>query len=243
MAGLVALALLVSSPLLSIAGQGGQIRGKVAGFEKLVPDVNAEAADPKAHRYSWREPSPTVAVAARILAGNPSREICVAAFSTDAPKPAEAAVLVKVAGGRTIPATIVVAPSTVLSFKNFDPFPHRLFQLTDGKPDPKWAPQVTLAMATRDWRAQSPGHFEIRDELFSSVRMHIVVDPNVIGFVYPARDGAFTMNLPPGTFGTFTLKAFFGGRQVGKDLPGLTLTEKTPTLELKDAFSVGGETP
>jgi hypothetical protein len=209
------------------------VKGRIAGNEKLIPDVYSEAAKPENHRWNWREPSPTVPPAARVLSGDPSREVCIAAFLSQ-PQAALQPVLVKVTGGRTIPATLVVTPGTHLSFKNFDPFPHELFQ----KDEPKWGPNVTGQNSSREWTAPSkPDRYEIRDQLFPSLRMYVRVEPQVAGFVFPsARDGSFTLQLPPGDY---VLKAFFAGNQVGKDVTGVHVA--TAPVELKDAIQVGGD--
>jgi plastocyanin len=209
-----------------------RVTGKITGFDKLVPDVYAEAAkDP--HRYSWRDVSPTVAQQFKVLSDSPSREICMAAF-TPGDQPAHEPVLVKVTGGRTTPATIVVSPGTHLAFKNADPFPHRLYQVNE----PKWPATSTNPNSQRDWTATTPGKFEIRDELFPSVRMYIVVDKQVIDFVYPDRDGGFALNLPQGDY---VLKAFFGGKQVGHDINGIHVGNKEAPVDIKDPLTVGGD--
>src|SRR5437762_7485585 len=89
----------------------GPVKGRISGQEKLIPDVYVEASKPEAHRFAWREPSPTVKAEFRNLSGNPSREICVAATEA-ANAAAHEPILLKSTGGRTIPATIVVSPGT-----------------------------------------------------------------------------------------------------------------------------------
>jgi hypothetical protein len=211
-AGAVVAAAALAGDAALAAGGSQDVRGKIQGSEKLIPDVYAEAAKPENHRYNWREPSPTVNAAARVLAADPSREVCIAAFAGAAQGPHDA-VLVKVTGGRTIPATIVVPPKTHLSFKNVDPFPHSLFQVNE----PKWGPVATGVNSSRDWQApDKPDRYEIRDALFPSVRMEIRVDPQVIGFVYPSsKDGSFTLSLPQGDY---TLRAYFQGNATSKDM-------------------------
>src|SRR5262249_15838480 len=152
------------------------VKGKVQGTEKLLPDVYVDAAKPESHRWNWREPSPTVAQGARVLSADPSREVCVAAIA-GATQPPHDPILVKVTGGRTLPATIVVPPKTRLSFKNVDPFTHVLYQ---AGADSKWGPANTTGNgASREWVAPDKAdRYEIRDQLFPSVRMVVRVDPN-----------------------------------------------------------------
>jgi hypothetical protein len=218
--------------LFSASALAGQVKGKITGHDKLVPDVYAEAAKPESHRYTWREPSPTVKQEHRVLGAHPSREICIAAFSTGGNAPAHEPILVKITGGRTIPVTLVVSPQTRLSFKNVDPFPHRLFQVGN----PGWGANNIASNGQREWTATTQGRFEFRDELFPSVRAYVVVEPNATEFVYPAKDGSFVMDkLPPGEY---VLKAFFGGKQVGKEISGVHIDEKKPLFEMKDPINV-----
>jgi plastocyanin len=229
---LSSLAALVTFSVVASGQTKGNIRGKITGHEKLIPDVYIEAAKPEAHRYTWREPSPTVRPEFRVLAANASREVCIAALGSGG-GPHEP-ILVKATGGRTIPATLVVAPGTRLQFKNSDPFPHRLYQVGDAK----WSANTMSAGGTRDWAAAGPGRFEFRDELFPSVRTYVVVEPNVIDCVYPARDGSFNVALPPGDY---TLRAYFAGRPVGKEITGLHIDDKGKGVDLKEPLNVGGD--
>ena len=212
----------------------GPIKGRISGQEKLVPEVYAEAAKPDAHRFTWREPSPTVRAEFRNLAANPSRELCIAALESAA-APAHEPILIKITGGRTIPATIVVSPGTRLSFENRDPFLHRLY--ANGQQS--WKAEPMNPGSRREWSApQGAGRFEFKDELFPSVRTYVIVEPQVVEIAYPGRDGAFAMNLAPGDY---VLKAYFGGKQVGKPI---SVGVKGPQLiDLKDPLNVseGGE--
>jgi hypothetical protein len=212
------------------AAMAGPVKGRIAGQEKLVPDVYAEAAKPDAHRYAWREPSPTVRGEFRTLFANPSRDICIAAVEAAA-APAHEPILVRITGGRTIPTTIAVAPGTRLAFENRDPFPHRLYQVGSTT----WHSEVINPAARREWTATGPGRFEFRDELFSSVRSYVVVDPGVVDVAYPGHDGAFAYSaLPPGDY---VLKAFFQGKIVGK--PVAVTVKGNVLVDLKDPLNVG----
>jgi hypothetical protein len=218
--------------VLAVAGVAvaGPVRGRINGQEKLIPDVYGEAAKPDAHRYTWREPSPTVKPEFRVLSGNPSREVCVTAISGGQMPPADKPTLMKVTGGRTVPATIAVSNGTRLSFKNYDPFPHRLYIVGNAS----WRPETINPNGQRDWSAPAgSGKFEFRDELFPSVRTFVIVDPGVADIAYPGRDGSFELNIPAGDY---TLKAFFNGRQVGSPT---SITARGGNVTLKDPFSLG----
>jgi hypothetical protein len=211
------------------AAFAGPVRGRINGQEKLVPDVYAEAAKTDAHRYTWREPSPTVKQEFRVLSGNPLREICVAAIAGQQQPAHEPAHLIKITGGRTIPATIAIANGTRLAFKNYDPFPHRLYI----KDSPTFKPETTNPNGQREFALPTGGgRFEVRDELFPSLRTFIVVDQFVADIAYPGRDGAFELNLGPGDY---LLKAYFNGRIVGQS--SVSVKDKS-TITLKDPFNL-----
>jgi plastocyanin len=214
---------------LAVAGDAlaGAVRGRLSGQEKLFPDVYAEAAKSDAHRYTWREPSPTVRSDFFKLTANPSRDICIGAF-TSAQNPAHEPILIRVTGGHTIPTTIVITPGTRLSFENRDPFVHRLYAVGNDQ----WSAQDLTTSAHREWTATGAGVYEFRDQLFPSVRTYIVVDPQVSEVAYPGAQGAFGMNLSDGEY---TLKAFFQGKQVGR---AVNVVVKGRPIDLKDPFNV-----
>lgn len=218
--------------LLGISVRGSaappNVKGRITGQDKLIPEVYAETTKPEAHRWTWREPSPSVDVKFRTLAGNPSRDLCIAATSSGT-QGAQEPIRMTVTGGRVFPTTIVVSPGTQLAFKNFDPFKHRLYV----EKQPTMKPEDLAPNGVRSWTAPGAGRFEVKDELFPSVRTWIIVDPQVVQVAYPGRDGAFGFNLPTGDY---VLKAFFNGRPVGRPI---TVTATNRTTELKEPLNVG----
>jgi plastocyanin len=208
------------------------VKGKVIGWEKLQPQVYAETAKDDSHRYTWREPSPTVKQEFRKLSASVSRDVCVAAFASGAPH-AHEPVSVKVTGGRMTPATLVLGPGSRVSFKNADPFPHALYEVNNAK----WAPNPTAPGSSREWAASATGVHEMRDQLFPSVVMYVVVDPATVEFALPDREGVFSMTLPAGEY---TFKAFFDGKQVSKELTGPRVGEHG-LFDLKEPLAVGGD--
>jgi hypothetical protein len=171
--------------------------------------VWAEAKETSSHRFSWREPSPTVKAEFRNLSGYAPKEVCVAALASSPQAPPALPLLITVGGGRTTPVTVVVAPGTRLHFENRDPFPHRLYAVGQSS----FPPGDMVAMAARDWTAPGPGKYELRDELSPSVRSWVVVEPHTATVAYPTPQGVFSFSqLAPGEY---TLKAYFVGAPVG----------------------------
>jgi hypothetical protein len=179
-----------------------------------------EASKKNLDRYTFREPSATVRSDVKTLTAFLPKELCIAALVPGDGKP-KPPYRVVVAGGRTSPVTLVVAPGQQIQFENGDPFPHRLY-VADPKTglpaaDAKGLPPVDMAQAkTRAWTPPGPDKYEIRDQLAPSVRSWIVVEPHVVNVGYPDRKGDFQIDLEPGEY---TLRSYFNGEPTkGADL-------------------------
>lgn len=238
-AAVLVFAVLSAFALSAASGRAGppNVKGKITGVEKLIPEVYAEAAKPEARRWTWREPSPSVEAQFRTLFANPSRDLCLVATSSANQEKQE--FLMTVTGGRVSPTTIVVTPNTQLTFKNFDPFKHRIY-VTSATGQKLLQADDMQPNAIRTWAAQGPGKYEVRDELYPSVRTYVIVDPQVVAVTYPAaRDGQFNFSLPGGEY---VLKAFFNGRLVGKPI-NVTAKDRG-VVELKEPLKLdeGAET-
>jgi hypothetical protein len=202
--GLAALALV---PGLALAGQ---VKGKVMGLEKLMNPVWAEAKDVTSHRFSWREPSPTVRTEFRNLFAYAPKEVCIALLGGSSQQPQALPMLLTIGGGRTTPVTVVVVSGQRLHFENRDPFPHKIYAVGQSS----FPPGEMAPLSGRDWMAPAPGKYEIRDELSPSIRSWIIVEPNVVAVTYPSQQGVFQFVLPVAP-GTYTLRAYFAGAPVG----------------------------
>ena len=225
----VAALALCSATGLAGPGAAPNVKGKISGYEKLVPEVYADAAKLDAKRFTWREPSPSVATQYRVLSANPSRDICIAVTSAQPQEKQEFGM--RVTGGRVIPTTIVVTPNTTLSFKNYDPFKHRLYILNGNTK--VLVPEDVQPNNVRSWAPQGAGKFEIRDELFPSIRSYVIVDPQVVSVTYPGRDGSFSFGLPDGDY---VLMAFFNGHPVGRQVQ--VTAKDRGTFEMKEPFKL-----
>lgn len=184
------------------------IKGRTTGMPKLLNPVWNEAKDPKANRYTFREPSPTVRADVRALVGYVPKELCVVALGEKG-EPQRTPRTVVIAGGRTSPVTLVVAPGQQIQFENHDPFPHKIYDVGN-----KALPPVEIAAAkSRAWTPPGPGKYEIRDQLAPSVRSWIVVEPKAVASTHPDRQGNFAIEIEAGTY---TLQGYFNGEPVGK---------------------------
>jgi hypothetical protein len=206
------------------------VRGRVAGLEGLLNPVWNEARDVASHRYTWREQSPTVLDKFRHLTAAPGKELCLVAFGEGAP--AREVVPVRLGGGRTSPVTVVVSPGATLDLLNRDAFRHRPYVVNQ----PSLQPADIKAGENRQWKVPGPGVYELRDELFPSVRSWVVVEPNAVARAYPAPDGSFAFaNLPPGDY---TLRAYFNGAPVSA-ARAVKVGDKL--VELKDPLALEGK--
>jgi hypothetical protein len=220
---------LLALGLVGIAGTAlaAQVHGKIAGAEKLLPDVYTEIAKAE-HRYTWREPSPTVKPEFRVLSANPSRDICIAAVSTNTASPHDP-IQITVTGGRTVFTTLAVSPSTKILFVNHDPFNHRLYLVGNDT----FKEAETTPGGSREWSAPGAGRYEFRDKLAPTLRFFVVVDPGVVDVVYPSHTGTVTFKELPS--GDYFLKAFFNGKQVGKPVQAVATRG---SVELKEPITL-----
>ncbi len=223
---------LLAGPYAAAPSSG--VKGRVAGWEKLVPQVYADAAKGDSHHYTWREPSPTVKQEFRRLSADVARDLCVVAIGggAGAAAPPHEPLSVKVTGGRASHSTIVLSPGSRLSFKNVDPFSHALYEVGN----PQWVPSQIAAGSTREWAASAPGLHQIRDQLFPSFVVYVVVDPAAVELAFPDHEGSFAMALPQGEY---AIKAYFDGKPVGKN--SVHVGERG--LEMKEPLAVGGGEP
>ena len=194
---------------VSEVARAGQVVGRITNFKELVNPVWQEARDPEAHGYWFREPSPTVRAEHRRPFPLISKELQVVAIATaQQPKLPKQELLV--GGGRTNPVTKVVAPGTELSFRNTDPFKHRIY----GVGVSSFAAADMGPNSKRVWSAPKPGTYEIRDELTPSLRTWIVSDARVAAATAPNLKGVYALNIE--TPGEYLLKVYFAGKVVGE---------------------------
>lgn len=185
-------------------------KGKIVGAEKLLNPVWNEAKDPASHRYTFREPSPTVRADVYALTAAVQKEVAIVVLGNKG-TPQKVPVTVSIAGGRTTPVTIVVPEGQQIQFENKDPFPHKIYDMGGKGLNAVETPPAK----SRAWTPPGPGKYEIRDQLSPSIRSWVVVEPKAMSSVYPDRKGEFVLEVEPGPY---KLRAYFNGEPVGQEL-------------------------
>jgi hypothetical protein len=192
------------------------IKGAIQGGEYLLNPVWKEAKDPKNHRFTFRAPSATVGKQAKVLTAYLPKELCIVALGAGEVERGSTPHTVHVSGGRTTPVTIVVPSNQSVQFVNDDPFPHKLFSTAEGHGG--FSPEETKPAGQRAWKPPGKGVHEIRDKYFPSLKSWIVVEPRAVATGHPMRTNPkeYVINglLP----GTYELRAYFMGKQVGKSI-------------------------
>jgi hypothetical protein len=188
-------------------------KGKVQGGNTLFNPVWIEAATPANNRYTFRQPSTTVGSGSKKLTSYLPRELAVVVLG-DGAAAGTSPTQVHVSGGRTTPSTIVIPAGQNVQFINDDPFPHQLYD-TEGVKD-GLGKEATKPGGQRVWKPPAVGVYEIRDELFPSVRSWVVVEPKAIAVGKISFKGEFVVaGLTPGEY---ELQGFHAGKKVGDPL-------------------------
>ncbi len=226
--------LLVALLLLPSGVLAATIKGKVGNTHDLLNPVWNEAKDPNAHRFTFREPSPSVPPEVRVLRGHLQKELCIVAMTEANAEPLKKPIRVVIEGGRTSVVTLVVAPGQEILFENHDPSDRAIYEVS-GKGGLSKA--VVKPNDTRTWTPPGPGKYELRDELAPSLRSWIVVEPKAHKSLFPNRKGDFSIDLEPGNY---TLRTYFNGEPTGDAMP-LEVKPAPPEQPLKEPLKAGAD--
>jgi hypothetical protein len=192
------------------------VKGTIKGGKTLLNPVWTEAADPVNHHYTFRKPSTTVSKSAKKLSAYLPKELCIVALSAGKAAPKAQPIPIHVSGGRTTPATLVVAEGQNVQFINDDPFPHKLYDAE--KKQGGLGSEETKPAGQRIWKPPAVGVYEIRDEYFLSIRMWVVVEPKAAAIGFPMTTKPAEFLVPDLEAGPYDLQGYFMGKPVGKPL-------------------------
>ncbi len=200
---LVIAAALVAPLALSLgaANAAGEFRTRLVGTSGLRPSWVAAASASAGHAYSLREFDPLVKKDFNVITADAEHDLTVGIYG-----PGDAAfgqgAVIRLAGARGVPGTVVVPKGTAVFFRNDDPFTHHII-----------GPDVDRDLKPGESHKVQPkdkGVFAYTDTLFPAFKAWIVVDDGVIANRAPALDGSVKIALEPNEY---TFKIFFEGKE------------------------------
>lgn len=220
----VALSLLLPLGLTIGLARAGDLKARVTGFENLRPSALASVTAADKKLFTLREFDPLVPPKYTTISAKPDKDITLAIYGAGDKSAFGLGAVIRLAGGRAVPSTVVVPPGVPVFFRNDDPFTHHL-----SGPD-----------IDRDLKPGESHKFEpkgkqlvFEDKLVPSVKAWVVVEDGVIANRWPNPDG--TIKIAEMADAEYTMKAFFEGQ------PKASSTFKVPakgSVELKDPLAV-----
>ncbi len=203
------------------------LKGRLANVEGLRPSTYASIGDGSRHAFTVRDFDPLVAMKYATVSADPEKDVTLVVYAS-APDKSSFGLgqLVRIAGARAIPATIVVPSGVPILFRNDDPFTHHISG-PDLERDLKPGEQ-------HNYQPKTKGTLVFTDGQTPSVKLWAVIDDGATADRWAARDGS--LRLTELAAGEYTLKAFFEGKEKS------TASFKVPatgSVELKDPLTVG----
>jgi len=200
---LIPLAALSVIPLgLSLTtAKAGDLKARITGAEHLRPSALASATAADKKLYTLREFDPLVPAKYTTISAKPDKDITLAIYGAGDKSAFGLGAVIRLAGGRAVPATVVVPSGVSVFFRNDDPFIHRIVgpdvdrELKPGESH-KFEPKGKNATYT--------------DSMIPSVKAFVAIEDGVIANRWPAPDG--TIKITELSDGEYTVKAFFEGQ-------------------------------
>ena len=210
------------------AARAGDLKVRITGFENLRPSALASATAADKKLFTLREFDPLVPPKFTTITAKPDKDITLAIYGAGDKSAFGLGAVIRLAGGRAVPSTVVVPPGVPIFFRNDDPFIHH----------------ITGPDVSRDLKPGESHKFEPKgkqlvftDSLIPSLKAWIVVEDGVIANRWPNPDG--TIRITEMADAEYSMKAFFEGQ------PKSTVTFKVPpkgSVELKDPIAVAPAT-
>lgn len=197
----------LAAPLaLSLAGQGGaaragDLKARLTGWDSLRPSALASATAADKKLFTLREFDPLVPQKYTTISAKPDKDLTLAIYGSGDASAFGLGAVIRLAGGRAVPATVVVPSGVPVFFRNDDPFVHHLK-----------GPDVDRDLKPGESHKLEPkakGTITFEDTLIPSVKAWIVVEDGVIANRAPSWDG--TIKIAELAAGEYAIKAFFEG--------------------------------
>ena len=204
--------------------RAGDLKARVTGAENLRPSALASATAADKKLYTLREFDPLVPAKYTTISAKPDKDITLAIYGAGDKSAFGLGAVIRLAGGRATPATVVLPAGVAVFFRNDDPFAHHIVgpdvdrELKPGESH-KFEPKGKNATYT--------------DTLIPSVKAFVTIEEGVIANRWPSPDG--TVKITELSDGEYTMKAFFEGQAKTAN------TFKVPAkgvVELKEPIAV-----
>jgi len=182
------------------AHAAGEFKARLVGFENLRPSI-AGSASADAHLYTLREFDPLVPAKYSNPSANAENDLTVAVYGAGDSSAFGAGQVVRIAGARAVPGTVVIPQGVAVFFRNDDPFTHHII-----------GPDVDRELKPGESHRLTPkgrGTYLYKDTIYSTVKSWVVVDDGVIADRQPALDGTIKIPLEGNTY---TFKVYFEGQ-------------------------------
>lgn len=220
----VALALLLPLALSMGAARAGDLKARVTGFENLRPSALASATAADKKLFTLREFDPLVPPKYTTITAKPDKDITLAIYGAGDKSAFGLGAVIRLAGGRAVPSTVVIPPGVPIFLRNDDPFIHHIV-----------GPDLSRDLRPGESHKLEPKGklLTFTDTLVPSVKAWVVVEDGVIANRWPNPDG--TIRIADMADAEYSIKAFFEGT------PKSTVTFKVPpkgSVELKEPIAV-----
>lgn len=213
------------------AHAAGEMKARLVGFENLRPSTMTSASA-GAHLYTLREFDPLVPAKYANPSANAEDDLTVAVYGSGDASAFGAGQVVRMAGARAVPGTVIVPQGVAVFFRNDDPFVHKVI-------GPEISPEGRTLAPGESHKVQYKGRgtFLYTDPTCPSFKAWVVVDDGVIADRWAGLDGTLKIPLEGNTY---TFKVFFEGKQVAA-VNDLKVSDKGAT-DAKD-IQVGPPAP
>lgn len=220
----VALSLLAPLAVSLGAAQAGDLKAKVTGFENLRPSVLASATAADKKLFTLREFDPLVPPKYTNITAKPDKDVTLAIYGAGDKSGFGLGAVIRLAGGRAVPSTVVVPPGVPIFFRNDDPFVHHVV-----------GPDLDRDLRPGESHKLEPKGKQsvFTDKLIPSVKAWVVVEDGVIANRWPNPDGS--VRITDMADAEYTIKAFFEGAAKA------SVTFKVPakgSVDLKEPIAV-----
>jgi hypothetical protein len=197
----VAVAVVLPLAVFLGAAHAGDLKARVTGTEHIRPSALASATAADKKLYTLREFDPLVPAKYTNLSARPDKDITLAIYGAGDNTAFGAGAVIRLAGGRAVPSTVVIPPGVAVFFRNDDPFSHHL---VGPDLDRELNPGESHKLETKGKLS------EFTDTLVPSVKIFVTLEDGVIANRWPNYDG--TVRITDMADGEYTIKAFFEGQ-------------------------------